>query len=248
MKQIPEIYKSSNSKEIFKKLELEISDLELELENVERELNRFQQDLRSALQVQIAQIHKLQNLYREQKKEKKEKRLMQKKKGKNYVESTKIVASKKDLVREKENLNSEKINLKRIYKESIVKVHPDKFSNENIEKQEKANALTVELNDLYQKGDLRELENLYDHIINGNAFTPFISEKNDYNNPEAMRRYLEHKREAIKSQLSEEKSSPLYFVLQNYKEPNTYIEELRIAFADRILKLEKRTRLKKQSK
>ncbi|WP_196888142.1 hypothetical protein [Aureivirga sp. CE67] len=234
----------SNKSEILENLELEISLLEKELEKVSLELNLFQNEIRVALIHEIRHINKLEKLYKKQKLAKKAKRLAQKKKGKNYKEPKESIVSKTKPSKKETKTVSDK-NLKQLYKESIVKIHPDKYANDSKEVQEKAANLTVELNDLYQKGDLRELENLYNHILSGNAFTSF-SEQKSCENPEALEQYLKNKKEKIEAQLAEEKDSHLYFVLKNYKNPSSYISELKIIFKDRIFKLEKRTRYKKQ--
>ncbi|WP_196894143.1 hypothetical protein [Aureivirga marina] len=242
-----EVVEIENNKELIAKLKQEIFLLEEELKQVSFELNGFQHEIRMVLHEEIKHINFLEKLYKEQKREKKEKRRKQKKKGKNYTEPTKLLSKSTEKNDDSTNQVVKK-NLKKLYKESVVKVHPDKYANESEETQQKAQELTTELNDLYQKGDLRELEHLYNHILSGNAFISVREDVETIENPTSMVKYLQHQKSKIEEELQEEKESHLYFVLKNYENPLSYIYELKIYFEDRIMKLEKRTRFKKLKK
>ncbi len=109
---------------------------------------------------------------------------------------------------------------------------------------EQANALTVQLNALYQSGDLQELIDFHEHILSGNAMAHIPYQPSTIADPDALRTYLRKKRDELAQQLEALKQMHLYTVLQTYAEPLTFIDELRIQFVERIQLLQKRTRSK----
>lgn len=223
-------------------LENEIAALEKELQKVEQELNVFTTQIRSHLHLQITRVKELTELYKKQKAAKKAKRLEQKKRGKNYREPSglnTINTEKKDV--SKTSLDEQQ-ELKRLYKEAILHVHPDKFANEDEAKNEKATALTAQLNSIYDSGDLDELKGFHLHIISGNAMSHFPYQAQTTTDPKALLIYLRKKKEELAQVLQETKDSELYKVLTSYPDTRTFIDEVRLYYEQRISKLEKRTR------
>jgi hypothetical protein len=157
--------------EIINSLENEISKLENDLQQKENEVNFFESKIRKELFLQIQRIKYLTKLYKEQKNSKKVKRQEQKKKGKNYKEVIGIKKIKSS--KEKSNLltTNEREQLKRLYREAVVQVHPDKFSKDDQQKSEQATAITSQLNEIYASGDLTVLKDFYEHIVSGNAMS-----------------------------------------------------------------------------
>ncbi|GHA80619.1 J domain-containing protein [Pontibacter akesuensis] len=223
-------------------LEKEIAALEAELSQAEREVNTFVVQIRSRLHVQLNRLHELADLYRQQKKAKMAKRLAQKKKGKNYREPQGIQKTETGLQEKSTPATASQQELKRLYKDAIRLVHPDKFVNEEADKSERATALTVQLNDLYESGDLDELKGFYEHIISGNAMSHVAYKPGTAANPAAMLAFLQKKKQELEQALQEAKSSQLYTVLTTYPQPETFIAEVAQQFEERIKLLEKRTR------
>jgi len=216
--------------------------LEAELTRVESTVNTFESHLRAKLQIQILRIRELTELYKLKKSSKKAKRLEQKKRGKNYKEPQglkKVNIAKTSKTKLSSNDQQE---LKRLYKEAIVQVHPDKFVNGEEEKSRKATELTTQLNALYEKGDLDELSDFHEHIISGNAMSHVPFKASSIVDAEAMVVFLQKKKAELWQSLQEIKTSRLYEVVTTYPEPDAFVNELRIQFEERIRLLEKRTR------
>lgn len=224
-------------------LQKEIAELEANLEKVSRELGAFEAKIHARLDKQIARIRELFELYKKQKREKKAKRLEQKKRGKNYKEPKQVVHhSEPEGSRLALSLDEQR-ELKRLYKEAVVQVHPDKFiqAGEH-DKIQRANAVTAQLNGIYKRGDLEELINFYQYIISGNAVFETTVSLEPVVDPRVRLETLKRKKEALLEQLQHLRSSYTYTVLTSYENPLSFIDELEIQFQERILKLEKRTK------
>lgn len=224
------------------RLEAELRQLEQQLNETEQALNAFETQIRAKLHLEILRIRQLTTLYKEQKNAKKARRLEQKKRGKNYLEPQGLAKTKKDAKENEPYKTTDELELKRLYKEAIVHVHPDKFVNNDERTGEQATALTVELNAIYERGDLGELKDFHEHIISGNAMSHVPYKPGTAANPEALHVYLTKKRDEFARNLHETRSLHLYSVLTTYPEPLAFIDELRIQFQERIQQLEKRTR------
>lgn len=225
-------------------LEQQIHTLETQLTEAEQMVNVFETQIRSKLYNEIRRINELTALYKQQKRDKKAKRLEQKKRGKNYKEPQGVLKTKPAGNAATTPGSDEQQELKRLYKEAIVHVHPDKFANDGEHTSEKANALTVQLNAIYQSGDLQELKDFHEHILSGNAMAHIPYQPSTIADADALRTYLSRKRDELLQQLEALKEMHLYTVLQTYAEPLTFIDELRTQFVERILQLQKRTRTK----
>lgn len=246
MNYFPEEYKAP-SKDQISLLEDDIARLEMQMLQIEGTLNAFENQIRGVLKVQILRIRDLTELYKNQKRVKKAKRLEQKRKGKNYrqAEGLKVVNKPFPLQLTKD-INAQK-ELKRLYKEAIVLVHPDKFVNELRGIGERANQLTVQLNQLYDSGNLDELSQFHEHIISGNAMAYQPQMREIVVDTKALLNYLRNRKEDLATALEQTKQSPTYEVLSTYQDPLIFIEELRLQFDHRIRQLEKRTRRARQA-
>lgn len=242
MHKLPDKRPDSAGEDTLKALELEITQLEAELNALEHNLNSFEALLRSQLRHEILRIAELTALYKQHKQDKKAKRLEQKKRGKNYQEPNGL---KKLAVKspETDRLNTNQLQqLKKLYKEAIVQVHPDKFAREGADKAGRANELTMQLNALYQQEDLEELSHFHQHILSGNAMSHVSFEPASVLDTEAMLRFLQKKKRVLEENREQLRQSTTFEVLSTYENPNSFVDELRDQFQQRIRQLEKRTR------
>ena len=221
----------------------EIAVLEAELAKIKKGLRAFEMEIHSRLHREIARIRELAELYKSHKKEKKAKRLDQKKRGKNYVEPKQVQLNNKDREEGKTLGLEEQKALKRLYKEAVVQVHPDKFVHAGEQDRiQRANAVTAQLNGIYQRGDLEELINFYEEIVGGNAIHESSYRKEAIPDLNLRLESLLKKKEAMGKQLEQLKTSYAYNVLTTYENPLTFIDELHLQLLDRIKQLEKRTK------
>ncbi|WP_281979731.1 hypothetical protein [Tenacibaculum mesophilum] len=221
-------------------LEEKVKALKGKIEAIETKLFPFEQSLRNSIADLLIEERELTILYKAQKKAKKEKRLAQKRKGKNYKEPTGIVSvSKKEEV-EKVNQKEKK----RLYKEAMLYVHPDKFSMQENE-QQKALETTTKLIEIYQNGSLEELEAFHAHIFGGNTALNFNKDITIVKKVTSNTTYLINQVERLEKQLTDLLDSYTYKVLTTYKNPMSFVDELKAYYDDRIFKLRKRTRTKK---
>ncbi|MGB0915910.1 MAG: hypothetical protein ACPGVI_07540 [Crocinitomicaceae bacterium] len=216
-------------------LKTRIAQLEKELDEVLTKTRSFEAKLRIHIEDDIIQERELNAIYRKLRNAKKQKRLEQKRRGKNYKEPTStLIPPKKELPKVE---LSNKQELKRLYKETMFLVHPDKYSlNEDMG--EKATEATANLIDIYKSGDLAKMRLFHQHVVSGNAIED-NSIKADEQEPDA---YLESEIERLTEALFQAKHKRTYKVLTTYDNPESYVEELKAFYADRIAKLIKRTR------
>ncbi|MVN23193.1 hypothetical protein [Mucilaginibacter arboris] len=228
--------------ETVKVLEREIAALEAELIELETEVNVFQLQIQSALSTQIHRIQELTVLYKNQKQAKKLKRLEQKKRGKNYREPVSLKTRNASFTAQNLVSADDRQELKRLYKEAIVQIHPDKFVDADNELNERATAVTVKLNEVYKSGDLEELNRLHEHIISGNALTYVPDRPKTINDLSALMLFLQQKKQKLQHLLQEIKTSAIYKLFESRKDIRALIQELKIQFEERIVVLEKRTK------
>ncbi|PKH49208.1 hypothetical protein CXF68_00235 [Tenacibaculum sp. Bg11-29] len=222
------------------KLKEKIVSLKKEINQIEQDLFPFEQSLRNAIADLLVEERELTILYKIQKKAKKEKRLAQKKKDKNDVATTGLKIVKKRALLSEDSNQKEK---KRLYKEAMLYVHPDKFSLKENE-QELATDITTKLIEIYKTGTLEELQAYHAHIFNGNTSITLnnVSIKSNVIDNNA---YLKNQIIALERQLESLLSSHTYTVLTSYEKPMLFVNELVAYYDDRIFKLKKRTRTKK---
>lgn len=247
-------YKESNASDIIelhvedsgeniRDLEIEIGKLEEELKFEEARIRGMEAKIQGRFCIEIKRIQELSALYKKQKKAKKEKRLEQKKRGKNYREPIGLkkisTASSEKSVPENDDL----AEMKRLYREAVLMVHPDKFINAPEEKCRLSKELTIQLIDIYQNGNIDELRNIHGHIISGNAmaYDPGRNE-GSIPDPQALYNHLKKKRESVISDLNSARMSRIYQILSTYDDPMKFLDELALQFAIRISQLERRTR------
>ncbi|MEX8548769.1 MAG: hypothetical protein V5804_14325 [Mucilaginibacter sp.] len=223
-------------------LEKEIALLEAELRGLESNLNVFQTKIRSVLSIQISRIRALTDLYKSQKKAKKLKRLEQKKRGKNYKEPLDLKINHASFTAPDLVSADDKQELKRLFKEAVVQIHPDKLINADVDLNKCATDVTAKLNEVYQSGDLEELSRLHEFIISGNALTYVPEQPQTIKNSFVMIQFLQDKKRQLLQLITEIKSSELYQLWTNGRDIETIIAELRLAFERRIIVMEKRTR------
>ena len=210
--------------------------LQQELNDIEQKTNAFEAILRAHLTNELLEEQELTVLYKKVQLAKKEKRVAQKKKGKNFkeAEGLKVIA--------KNNVNpineEDQKEKKRLYREAMLFVHPDKFSMHH-DKIDLANEVTTKLIEIYQTGNLAELQNFHTHIFSGNAMMQFpeFCEKTDKEDT-----FLQNELLKLEKQLLAAKSKHTFKVLTEYENPLTFIDELKEYYQDRIFKLKKRTR------
>lgn len=225
-------------------LELEIANLEKELKDNEFRMRSLELQIQARYHSEIIRIRELAKVYKKQKNEKKEKRLEQKKRGKNYQQPTGLKKSKNTEHVSSTPDSEDAQELKKLYREAVIHVHPDKFVNHTDEMGKRSQNLTIELIDIYQSGDLEALKTMYHHIMSGNAMSKDQSDKTSVPDPQAMRDYLIKKRDDLTAALNETKTSRIYEVLSTYDDPQKFIDELAVQLLLRIEQLKRRTRSK----
>lgn len=213
--------------------------LKQQIEDIEKQVNAFLSKIRSHIMNELIEVQELTVVYKKLQKEKKEKRHQQKKKGKNYQEPTSLQTIKPQQQETSISNKEEQAEKKRLYREAMLYVHPDKFSmQENAE--DLATDITTKLIEIYQTGSLDELKAYHAHIFNGNvnlliAENKVITNSNQHD-------YLIGEIQKLKQQLEELKKEQLYKVLTEYENPLTFLNELKEYYTDRVMKLRKRTR------
>jgi len=224
-------------------LQKEIATLEAELEKVRNDLGTFENIIHRRLDNEIRRLKELSDLYKKQKRDKKLKRLEQKQRGKNYVAPSQLQNLHQTSTESSDASPEERKELRRLYKEAVVQVHPDKINyGGESDKISQATALTAQLNGIYQRGDLEELINFYENVILGNPISE-IEFSNISQVDEKLRiMHLSRKKETLSKQLHDLKSSYTYGILTTYIDPLTFIDELYVQLHERIKLMEKRTK------
>jgi hypothetical protein len=221
-----------------KKLQEQIQTLQQELEEIKKETRTFRTLLRSHLSDLIIEAQELFILYKQIKKAKKAKRLEQKKRGKNYKESEglQIIPQKKKSIVPLE----EQKEKKRLYREAMLHVHPDKFFK-NEEQTDIATEITRQLIEIYKTGSLEKLQAYHAHIFKGNTHI-ILNESASKIEIFSTDNYLQQEKEQLEKEIELAKNNHLYKVITEYENPLTFITELKNYYEDRIAKLKKRTR------
>ncbi|NEW79564.1 MAG: hypothetical protein GZ086_09100 [Gelidibacter sp.] len=219
-------------------LKAKINLLQQELNEIEQKTASFETVLRSHLENELIEEQELTVLYKKLQLAKKERRFAQKKKGKNFkqVGGLKVIAKNSTNSPIEDNQKEKK----RLYREAMLFVHPDKFSMHD-EKIDLATEVTTKLIKIYQTGNLAELQIFHTHIFSGNAMMHFYEESEKITNSKEDS-YLQIELEKLEKQLQIAKTKHTYKVLTEYENPLTFIDELKEYYHDRIFKLKKRTR------
>ena len=149
-----------------KKLREQIQIFQDELEEIQQETRAFEALLHAHISDLIVEEQELFILYKQIKKAKKVNRLEQKKRGKNYKEpkGLQIISEKK-----KNGIQSEQQQKKkRLYREAILHIHPDKFSM-NKKETDIATEITSRLIEIYKTESLETLQAYHAHIFKRNT-------------------------------------------------------------------------------
>ena len=220
------------------KLQRQIVLLQVELDHVLNKTRSFEALLRSHVSDLIVESQELFILYKQIKKVKKTKRLEQKRRGKNYREPKGIVV----LPRKIENTISsdQQKEKRRLYREAILHVHPDKFHMSEKET-DIATEITSKLIEIYKTGNLETLQAYHAHIFNGNTNVHLndLASKIDVVSNDS---YLQQEILRLEREIDSATNSHLYKVITEYDDPLTFVDELKEYYEDRIFKLKKRTR------
>lgn len=237
--EIAKVETSSGSNAIYQ-LKSEIRLLEQELIDLKQKIQPFQNLIYNQLHNEIRLLAELSELHKKYRTEKKQKRLEQKKRGKNYKAPEPGIQRSRNTVDNHEN-NEYKPELKRLYKEAIVKIHPDKISHYS-EKEaiETATNLTAQLNKIYKNGDLDELKFFY-YTISEDILISNSQSDNHSNTKEYEQVLIKAKRKLI-LEIESIKSSSLFYYLSANKQPQEFVDDLRERLITKIKKLEKRTK------
>ena len=216
----------------------QIQRFQTELEEIQKETRAFEAQLHAHIGDLIVEEQELFDLYKQIKKAKKVKRSEQKKRGKNYKEPKvlQIISEKKKSLIQPEQQQEKK----RLYREAILHVHPDKFSM-NEKETEIATEVTSRLIEIYKTESLEKLQAYHAHIFKGNSGINLdnlaskikVSSKDNY---------LQQEKERIEKAVKLAKNNHLYKVITEYEDPLIFMNELKDYYEDRILKLKKRTR------
>src|SRR5690606_30630535 len=220
------------------RLQAEISDLRSELQGITDRTVGFEALLTSSLENDIIEEQELTLLYKQQKKTKKDQRNEQKKRGKNYrppVDTLPVIIKSPP----PRNIGEQQ-EKKRLYRETMLFVHPDKFSMQP-DKLDLATEITGRLIEIYRSGDLETLQAYHAHIFNGNTLLAPLARPEGTKGSGIDYLRLEWKR--LRKELEFAKNKHTYKVLTTYEDPMLFLEELRSYYKDRILKLKKRTRV-----
>lgn len=220
------------------KLKEQIQAFQDELEEIQKEIRTFRALLYSHISDLIVEEQELFVLYNQIKKAKKAKRLEQKKRGKNYKETKglQIIPEKKKPVIPSEQQQEKK----RLYREALLHIHPDKFSM-NEKETDIATEITRQLIEIYKTGSLETLQAYHTHIFKGNTGIN-LDEVASKIKVFPKDNYLQQEKERIEKEVSLAKNHRLYKVITEYENPLTFMYELKDYYEDRILKLKKRTR------
>ncbi|MFT4762243.1 MAG: hypothetical protein ACI9LN_004227 [Saprospiraceae bacterium] len=221
-----------------KKLTDQIQLLQQELEEIEKETHAFRTLLGAHVSDLIVEEQELFVLYKQIKKAKKAKRLAQKKRGKNYKEpkGLQIIAKQKKRVIPA----GEQKERKRLYREAMLQVHPDKFSMSEKET-DIATEVTSRLIEIYKTRSLETLKAYHAHIFKGNTRI-VLNDAAAKIKVFAKDNYLQQEKERIEKAIDLAKNEELYKVITEYKNPLTFVEELKAYYEGRIVLLKKRTR------
>ena len=221
-----------------KELKEQIQVFQDELEEIQKKIRTFKALLYSHLSDLIVEEQELFILYKQIKKAKKAKRLEQKRRGKNYKEpkEVQIISEKEKSVLPSEQQQEKK----RLYREALLHIHPDKFSM-NEKETNIATEVTRQLIEIYKTGSLETLQAYHTHIFKGNTGIN-LDEVASKIKVFPKDNYLQQEKERIEKEINLAKNHGLYKVINEYEDPLVFMYELKDYYEDRILKLKKRTR------
>ncbi|WP_434035279.1 hypothetical protein [Formosa sp. 4Alg 33] len=223
-------------------LQISIEAVKQELETITNQIEAFEAVLRQHLTDYIVEAQELNTLYKQQKRAKKDKRLAQKQRGKNYVPPTGLKASSKQNTDITES-DTETLRLKkRLYREAMLQVHPDKFSL-SPNSQESATEITTRLIHIYKHEDLNALQAFHAQIFS-DSLDINLNTKSSETPTISKTEALEFTLKQLQKELKTLKETDLFDIISTYKNPLHFVDELILYYKDKIEKLKKRTRTK----
>ena len=221
-------------------LQISIEAVKQELDTLQNQIQAFEDVLQLHLTDYIIEAQELNTLYKQQKRAKKDKRLAQKQRGKHYKAPTGLKTQKQEspspLPLDAETLQQKK----RLYREAMLRVHPDKFSLSPNE-QESATEITTQLIHIYKHEGLEALQTIHAQICSNSVDLNIKPEHiPTVNKTQALQLTLKQ----LEKELEQLKASELYAIISTYKNPLHFVDELILYYKDKIEKLKKRTRTK----
>lgn len=233
---------TTNYKESICKLKQEIASFEEELRITESTIRSIKSQIQSRYYNEIVRINDLYTLFKKQKKLKKEKRLDQKKRGKNFKEPKVLKLNTKGKSQVSKSTSSDSHELKNLYREAVLQIHPDKFANHPDQMSKRSLELTIQLIDFYQNGDFKKVKQMHRHIMSGNAMSGHQEDTSKVPDPAALKEYLVHKRDTLFHELKDIKGSYFYQVFSTNNNLPGFIDSMAPQFFLRIKQLKRRTR------
>lgn len=233
-----------------KQLKEDIRLLQLELDRIESMTDVFGTKIRTLFANEIVEEQELSILYREMQREKRDKRRAIRNKQRGIKSVDTCLSSPKDTAESSSEASvpsvkrsSDGKEVKRLYREAMLKVHPDRFAHEE-ELEDKAAEVTRQLIEIYQSNDLHKLKDYHAYIMSGHAILDnklHGCNKSEHGSVKGLS-YLKKTKQTLEDELNKMKSEQLYIVLTTYSDPMTFMDEIRLYFDDRLMKLRKRTR------
>ena len=235
---LPDKFYDAEHKEIVS-LKNETALLQAELNLLETAIANFQSEIRLELAAQILLFRELTDIYKNRKKAKKQKRMEQRKRGKNYKQP--VGLKRTDASFTTENLVSadERQEIKRLYKEAILQVHPDKLTDADEALYQLATSLTAQLNGFYNSGNLEELNRLHYDITSKKPVADSFEKENNWR---LTVRFLQQQKQQLRQALQQIKACEIYNLYNSNNDTGFIINNLRIQFEARIEVLKKRTK------
>lgn len=133
----------------------------------------------------------------------------------------------------------EEIELKSLYKETIKKVHPDRFFHDS-EQKDKAQAIAAELNAAYRRKDLERVRAIHETVERGQLYLD-IRELNDREELDRIYNNTKTKCEEVVEQIRKIKSSQVYAAIKQFwpDHMEAYLNELEQMLRKEITTLKK---------
>jgi hypothetical protein len=234
---------TQSDRDVISSIQSKIEQLEQELIHIKQQLRPIQNLIHQQLQQEIQQLARLSELHKKYQIDKKSKRKEQKQRGKNYKKpepGIQILKPQASLNTKNGSTNPE---LKKLFREAIVKIHPDKINHksEAITLQ-KATDLTAQLNQLYKNGDLDDLKLFYSTISQEFTISGKISTDDNIQSLTQHKNLLLKKQQKLITELDAIKTTRLFYCLSEEIQTIEFIENIRETLFAKIKKLERRTR------
>ncbi len=213
----------------------EIAALNLEIKNLEIRINAYNNE-KIELEKLLAEFHTrhtnelgaiiLELLELKKLKYKSDKTL--------YEEAEQDEKQYREQIKEEKEKNIEKLSdeekneLKQIYRKSSMLCHPDKFVNESIEVQKKAEEVFKDLNEANSKNDIKRVSEILDQLKNGYLSTHAKNIISDKEKLRATIRLLSKKAIFIQNEIIEIKQSETYQTISSIEDWTEYFTNMKV--------------------